>query len=458
MISIKKFSVVTLITTFSLLIFTACQEDEVKPSAETIEINEFIWKSMNDIYLWNDFIPQNIDRTREFDSEYYFEKLLFKPTDRWSFITDDHAALLNKFKGIEKSFGHNFKLFQMSGTNSIYGIIKYVVPNSPADLANIKRGDVFYKVNGITLKSDNYYELLFESDSYALSFGEFEGNGQIAFKEDKSLSAIILTENPISINKTLDIEGTKIGYLAYNQFITDFNDQLTSVFEQFSVDGIQDLVLDLRYNPGGAKYTAVLLSSMIAPAAVIENNEIYSRTFWNEEVQDYWIQEEGEESPNLITKFITPEVNLNLDRVYILTTSNSASASELLINCLDPYMEVILVGAENTKGKYVGSITVHDEESSHDWAIQPIVMKAANVNGVSDYSSGFAPHFIVDDDFNAELGTIYEDMLGKSIELITGKTFTDPARIAKPMTPENVIAIPNPNVEEKQRLYFDIVD
>jgi C-terminal processing protease CtpA/Prc len=439
------------------LIFTACQEDEVRPSAKTIEINEFIWKSMNDVYLWNDFIPQNIDRTREFDSESYFEKLLFKPTDKWSFITDDHAALLNKFKGIEKSFGHNFKLFQLPGSNSIVGIIKYVVSNSPADLADIERGDVFYKVNGIALKSDNYYDLLFDSDSYTLSFGEFVDDGQLAFKEEKSLSAIIMTENPIFINKTLDIEGTKIGYLAYNQFITDFNDQLISVFEQFKGDGIQDLVLDLRYNPGGTKYTAVLLSSMIAPAPVIENNEIYSRTFWNEGVQDYWIQEEGEESPNLVTKFMTPEVNLNLDRVYILTTSNSASASELLINCLDPYMEVILVGAENTRGKYVGSITVHDEETSHDWAIQPIVMKVANVDGVTDYSSGFAPHFIVDDDFNAELGGVYEDMFAKSIELITGKTFTDPARIAKPLIPENMIAIPNPKVEEKQRLYFDIV-
>lgn len=453
----KRLFTTLLFPAIAVLSFSSCKEDDLKPSSEILEINEFIWENMNDLYLWNDFIPQNLDKTNEFDPESYFKKLLYKPSDKWSYITDDYQALINSFKGIEKSFGHNFKLFQLPGTSNIIGIVKYVVPNSPADLASIVRGDVFYKINGLTLKPDNYYDLLFENDSYTLSFGEFDENGQLAFKDDKSLSAIVLTENPIFINKTIGFEGTNIGYLAYNQFIMDFNDQLISVFNQFKSDGITDLVLDFRYNPGGTKYTAVLLSSMIAPSSVIQNDEIFSRTFWNDEFQEYWLEEEGEESPNLVTKFMTTEVNLNLERIYILTTSNSASASELVINCLNPYMEVIIVGEENTRGKYVGSITVHDEETSHGWALQPIVMKAANVDGISDYSDGFAPHYVVEDDFNAELGSLSEDMLAKSVELITGKTPSDPARIARSNIPKNMIEILNPEVEEKQRMYFDIV-
>lgn len=445
-----------IVPAFLMLIFSSCREEELKPSPQVLEINNFIWENMNDMYLWNDLLPQNIDRNNEFDPEQYFEKLLFKPTDRWSYITDDYQGLINSFKGIEKSFGHNFKLFLLPGSNDILGVVKYVVPDSPAAQAGMKRGDKFYKVNGSVLNSSNYRELLFESDNYTLTLGEFNANGQITHVEDISLNSIVITENPIFIHKTIDYEGDIIGYFSYNQFITDYEDSLVRVFQEFNNDNISNLVLDLRYNPGGSINTAILLSSMIAPASVVQNNDIFSRLMWNDEVTAYLIQEYGEDSEHVISKFITPEVNLDLNKVYILITSNSASASELVINCLDPYMEVILIGAENTTGKYVGSITINDDDADHDWAMQPIVLKTANVNGVSDYSDGFAPHYVIEDDFDAALGTLSEDMLVRSIELITGKTITQPARIASSTLPQHMKSISNELVVKKQNMYIDL--
>lgn len=444
-----------LIPSLLIFLFSSCKDEDLKPSQGTLEINDFIWENMNEMYLWDDFIPQNIDITNEFDPNQYFEKLLFKPTDRWSFITDDHQSLINSLRGIDKTFGHNFKLFLLPGSNDVVGIVKYVVPDSPADIANISRGNVFYKVNGTTITSSNYRELLFEKDNYTLSFGEFNVEGQITHIEDKSLSSVVITENPILIHKTIDFEGDKIGYLSYSQFIVDFNDSLVNVFQEFKNDGISDLVLDLRYNPGGSINTAKLLSSMIAPSSVIQNNEVFSRLIWNEKVTDFIINDEGEESDNLVSKFITPEVNLNLDRIYILISSNSASASELVINSLNPFMDVILIGENNTTGKYVGSITISDEKGNHNWAMQPIVLKTANANGVTDYINGFAPDFIVKDDFDAELGTLAEDMLAKSIELITGKIVTEPARIASSAIPGNMHSIIIESDVKKQNMYFD---
>ena len=439
----------------------SCEEEEIKPlsspSPEAQAINNFIWKSLNDVYLWEEYIPENIDRSQEFDPKDYFEKLLFKPTDRWSFITEDYESLINSFKGIEESFGHNFKLFLLSGSNDVIGVVKYVVPNSPADDAGIQRGDLFYKVNGITLNSSNYRELLFESSSYTLSFGKFNEVGEIVQEEDISLISTVINENPIYINKTIDYDGYKIGYLSYNQFISYYNDSLVNVMEKFKADGISDLVLDLRYNPGGSISTAILLSSMIVPTEVATNNEVYSRLVWNDAVNDYWLEQEGEESDNLLSRFFTPEVSLNLQTVYILVTANTASASELVINCLRPYMNVVVIGPENTTGKYVGSITVQADETDYEnWAMQPIVLKTANANGVSDYSDGFAPDFQVEDDFNAPLGTIEEDMLATAIELITGFSIADPARISAPYFPVNTNPIQTELELTKQRSIMDL--
>ena len=314
-----------------IILFSSCQKEDVKPTPQVLEINEFIWENMGEAYLWNDFIPQNIDRNKELDPETYFQKLLYKPTDKWSFITDDYDELINSFKGIEKSYGHKFKLYQLPNSNNIIGIIKYVIPNSPAALAEIYRGDIFYKVNGQALNTANFRNLLFESEAYTMSFGEFDQNGEISFKNDKTLNTTIVTENPIHIRKTIEFEGFKIGYLSYNQFIHDYNDSLVNAFSEFQSEGIQDLVLDLRYNPGGSVNAANLLSSLMAPSAVVENKEIFSRLIWNDEVTEYLIDNEGEESDNLISRFVNPEVNLNLERVYILISSNSASASELII-------------------------------------------------------------------------------------------------------------------------------
>ena len=439
-----------------VLLLWSCKDEEVKPSPQLQDVNAFIWEGMSEMYLWNDLMPQDIDAKSEFDPKLYFEKLLFRPTDRWSFITDDYDGLINSLKGIETSFGHNFKLFLMPGSNDVVGIVKYVVPNSPADLAGIHRGDKFFKVDGIKLTTSNYQELLFERGSYTLTFGAFDAQGAISPVEDKKLTAIELAENPILIHKTLDVNGQKIGYLSYNQFIQEYGDSLNTVFQQFKQDGVTDLVLDLRYNPGGSITTAILLSSMIAPTAVVENKEVYARMVWNDHVTEYIVQEEGENSDNLVSTFVIPEVNLNLSKVYILVSRNSASASELVINCLKPYMEVILVGSENTTGKYVGSITLHDQEANNGWAMQPIVLKSANADGFTDFVDGFSPDFFVADDFDAELGTLEEDMLAKSIELITGISVADPARVASSTIPKNLKPIIDQRLAARQNMYFDL--
>jgi C-terminal processing protease CtpA/Prc len=190
---------------------------------------------------------------------------------------------------------------------------------------------------------------------------------------------------------------------------------------------VNELILDFRYNPGGSVSTATLLASLIAPADVVANEEVFIKYIWNDIINDYWVNEEGEESENLIIKFLNAGQNLNLNRLYVLTSDNTASASELVINGLRPYMDVIMVG-DTTHGKYTASITLHDEEKSFNWAIQPIVLKTANINNETDYRDGLVPDHLADDDYFAPLGSLEEDRLATAISLITGVPIGLPAR------------------------------
>jgi C-terminal processing protease CtpA/Prc len=242
-----------------------------------------------------------------------------------------------------------------------------------------------------------------------------------------------MQENPIIAKTVLTVDGQKLGYLAYTQFIDDFTDSLEYALNDFQIAGINDLVLDLRYNPGGVITNARDLSSMIGPWQVVNDNSIFAKYIWNDLLTDYYVEKEGVNSANLVLKFKAQGINLDFHRIYVLVSSNTASASELIVNCLRPYMEVVLIGPESTHGKYTASITL-SELNKHNWAIQPIVLKTANANGTTDYRDGFTPDYIVSDNLYASLGDPEEDMLGKAIELITGiTTVTRTAVTAKKM-------------------------
>jgi C-terminal processing protease CtpA/Prc len=110
-----------------------------------------------------------------------------------------------------------------------------------------------------------------------------------------------------------------------------------------------------------------------------------------------------------------------MDRVYFLTTSGTASASELVIVGLDPYMDVIKIG-EPTYGKYAGAWVMPDD--AEKWAIIPIVSKYANANGYTDFVDGLPPDYEIDDDLirAVPFGDTRDPMLAKAIELATGKS------------------------------------
>ena len=442
-----------------ILVFSSCKKsDDEDPNIiriETdLEIIDFIWKGLNQYYYWQESVVNLSDSKKESESDYayflsqnpepenFFNSLLH-PDDNFSWIVDDYVELENMLQGIDISDGMEFGLYVECNDQNIFGFVRYVQKDSDAESKGVKRGMVFSNINGTRLTRDNYRDLLFNNNdsSYTIRFSEisYNQNNQCANiipgQEDLTLIKSRIVKNPIYISKIIENEGQKIGYLMYNQFLgvvesegKDYNSELNDAFSNFLSNGINDLVIDLRYNPGGRISTSINLASMITGQF---NNQVFAKERWNSKLMNYWDENSPESLLNRFTNKLGNNqsiFSLNLDRVFILTSARTASASELLINGLDPYIDVIHIG-DFTVGKNQGSITVYDyindsrdKNPNHMYAMQPIVLKIGNVAGYTDFPDGLEPDIFIKESLlnPGILGDIEEPLLKIAIDQISG--------------------------------------
>ena len=434
---------------FASLLVYSCFEDFDDRGAYASEINDFVWKGMNLMYLYkqeiSDLSNNRFNNSVEYASylnsftqpEDLFESLIYERQniDKYSYIVDNYAQLQQSQQGISISNGMEFGLAYVPNSSyDVYGFVRYVHPQSPADVNGIKRGDIFIGINNSTLNTDNYLELL-SQESYSVNFADYLDNNTetnnddviVSNEIDIHLTKIFLEKNPIFFSEIFTYNQLKIGYIMYNRFLTNYENNLNSIFSEFKSNNIQNLILDLRYNPGGAIDNAVYLSSLITGQF---NNEIFCSDQWNSEIQEFWLNNNPE---NLIRRFQTYENSLFLNKIYILTSRSTASASELVINSLNPYIDVIHIG-ETTYGKYQGSLTLYDSENfsveninpSHNYALQPLVFKILNAVGNTDYYDGLQPDYILQE-FPGNMGEIgdeSEPLLNFTLDLINSKKIT----------------------------------
>ena len=430
----------------SLVVLTtyACYEDLDDNGAFTNEINDFVWKGMNAAYLYKDNIEDLSNNRFSNDSDYLdylnlfetpevlFDNLIFnrETIDKHSVIVNDYVELQQYFQGVSTSNGMEYGLRYFPGSNfNVYGYVRYVHPGSVADENNIKRGDIFFEINNTSLNLDNYSSLL-SMDNYSINFADYYNNNTPEIIDDTivnndiiiDLYKVSLEKNPIFHSDIIENSDGKSGYILYNQFTSTFDDELSEVFANFKSNNVDNLILDLRYNSGGSINSAILISSLITGQFT---NDIFSTEQWNNEIQNYWLNNDPE---YLINRFIDNPNSLNLNKVIIITSRSSASASELVINCLKPYIDVIQVGA-TTYGKYQASVTLYDSPDfslngvnpSHNYALQPLVLKTLNSLGETDYYNGLDPDIIAYEDSSnlGIIGDLDEPLLSLALDQIT---------------------------------------
>lgn len=418
----------------------SCTKIKVAPS-ENLEVNNFIWKGLNTFYLWKNNVTNLADNrfldpssyefflNSEPNSEHFFKNLLYQRNtiDKWSWVVEDYIALENSFQGTSLHNGMEFGLvYEKGSTTDVFGYVRYVLPNTDASNKNIKRGMIFNAVNGIKLNTNNYRDLLFSNSDYTINLANYNNGNPTLNGTIITLTKSEYTENPVFITKTINSGNKKIGYLMYNSFTTNFDNELNAAFSALKSNGITDLIVDLRYNGGGSVKTAVYLSSMITGQF---NGQLFAKMHWNDRFNSNNSNLE-ERFTNQINNGNTQETinSLSLDKAYFITTKNSASASELVINGLKPYIDVKTIGTK-THGKYVGSITLYDSpklynkeniNQNHRWAMQPIVFEVKNKLG-NNSTEGFTPNILLAENYNnlGVLGEASDPLLNRAITYIT---------------------------------------
>jgi C-terminal processing protease CtpA/Prc len=394
--------ILALVTVLSIGFTTSCVNKD-KPSDKEEEIqnyekvNKWIFENMRYYYLWNTKIPSKTDYTL-FPAE-YFESLLYRPTDRFSWIQEDYEELLNSLSGVNTETGYDFNLLQMSKNSSdVIGYITYIKPNTPAESAGLRRGEYFHEINGTQMTLSNYSSLIEETSKPHTIGISIISEDTITGVKNVSLGVIEnYPENPILLDTVYNISGKNVGYFVYNFFARDKGDgsiayeiELNNLFGKFKSEQIDELIVDLRYNGGGAIITTQALASMISGQG---KDKVFYIDEYNYQITSELIAGNYDNKSYFIDRINNSPINSlsGLPTVYFIVSRRSASASELLINGLKPYMDVVLIGT-TTYGKNVASISIYDEDDpDNKWGLQPIIAKISNAEGFSDYGDGFVP-------------------------------------------------------------------
>jgi len=401
-----------------------CQEDKQESTGVNMDSlacldqsqkNMAMWEYMDDWYLWRDALDQNTVLDDFQSLEALLENIKEKnPIDRYSFVVSKQ-----KFDDVfinAETFGYGMgnKIDEIS--NEL--IVTFVYEHSNAQKIGLSRGD---RITHIANKKIS--DVLSGDDSTWLTFWDSIDKDQAVTFTWRKLDGSIMTHeieqskvttNTIFATEIIESGLGKIGYLVYNSFIDPSHDDLNQAFEYFNEQDVDELIVDLRYNHGGTSTMSNQLASQIGGDNIL--GQIYNAPTNN---------------ANHISDVEYFDLNnakhyLNLSKVVFITTQESASASEVLINSLKPYLEVKLVG-KKTYGKPVGMLATQ----LCDEMIIAITHHNHNADGFGDFFDGIEVDCPANDNVNGDWGSSNDAMLTEAVYLLENKRCSSASKINK---------------------------
>lgn len=365
-------------------------------SCDISEMRNWVDANMRDYYLFYADVPQ-VNLEEYDDLQTLIDDLAVQPFDRFSYITD--AAQNTALFEDGELFGFGWRLIRSSQTDVRFG---FVYPQSPIAAENVERGDYLLAINGVH-----------PLDMTGNQWDEFLGTGEEVVTPELTILSKAGEERVISVTKeiflldtvldsrVIDNGGSKTGYMAFTSFLETSNDEIDTAFEEFEDSGVTELVLDLRYNGGGRISVANKLASKIVGPELA--GQIFAEISFNDKYS----------SENVEYNLVPPTFPLSLSRVVVLSTSSTCSASEMIINGLKPFIDVVQIGSTSC-GKPYGS-------SPHEGcgkAMNALQFRFVNASGVGDYYEGIPADCAASDDTQYPLGDVQEEMLATALNYI----------------------------------------
>jgi len=376
----------------------------------TLSETTFVRLAMKYIYFWNREMPDRAPAL--FDSpEAYLEAVRFRPRDSsFSYITsrasNDAFFSDSQFIGIgiaTKQIGNLLRVAQ-------------VFPDSPASQAGLERGATFLEIAGRTVADyiarGDLGSAFGPSDvGFAVPVRFIDTNG---VQRSATLVKRLVTIPTVSLTKIFEVDGRRVGYVHFRNFVTPSTEALNVAFTQLRAAGVSELILDERYNGGGLVSVAQHLGGLIGGARTA--GQVFAEFFHND------LNAER----NAILRFEDKPQALDLRRLTVITTRDSASASELVINALRPFMPVTIVGGR-TYGKPVGQYGL----DFCDKVLAPVAFHLRNARREGDFFDGFAPDCAAADDIDHLFGDAAEASLQEALFFVRNGRCSAAARSAE---------------------------
>ena len=362
--------------------------------------NLFVRNTLQDIYLWYRELPD--PNTALFDSpEAYLDAVRFRPLDEsFSYITTESAsdAFFSDSQFIGLGIGLKFEGQELRLTE--------VYPQSPAQDGGLRRGFRILAINGTSVED------LIARGELGDAFGpsEIGLRATVRYRDlqgaegEAAMVKRLVTIPTVSDTRVIDVDGKKVGYLVFRNFVTPSNAALNAAFTQLRAEGATELVLDMRYNGGGLVSVAQNLGGLMGGAATAGQTFVH------------FVHNDKNAFRDTTYLFPTLAASLSLSRAVVITTRASASASELVINSLRPFMPVTVVG-DATYGKPVGQYGFRFCGK----ILFPVAFSGKNAREEGDYFGGIPADCRAADDLDHELGDGSETSLAESLQyLATG--------------------------------------
>ena len=400
---IRKLLYFPLLGLLALTSLFSCGEDRWKEYYPLTGRDLWMDSLMREVYLWYEDIPA-ANSLNYFQAPDAFLKSILSKNDK-GFSTVDSIMDTPL-----PSYGFDYTLYKVATTKKTE---ERLIDGGARTLRIGKYVIVKEENNGGT-EGDTENG---ENEEEDKEVGIIQETGDVALPAVRPV-----TESAIYDTNFIQLEGTdyKIAYLAYNSFTAGtaeqnekYNNELRAFSQECKQRGINNLVLDFRYNSGGEMECVQLLADILVPADKLESPFAFLQ----------YNDKQSAQNRDLIldSQLLQGGVNLNLPIVYIITSGTTAGAAEMLINCLKPYMKVVLIG-QTTKGEYVATETFINPK--YPWAVRPVVCEVFNSNGEADYSAGFKPDIAINEtsylQYYLPLGEPDEILLHTALQVIAG--------------------------------------